>query len=535
MNQCNVDFFGLPHEILLHILKKLDNISVLYSLFGVINKRCDSLLQDNIFTNTLNLLTNSANDNSAPVVDRILDRFCIDILPRIHYSVKHLILESMSMGRILLTGTFPNLTHLNVFNFGQHIALNYFTDQSIFRHIFKHQITELILENCDQDIETILLGEYTENVYAPILAFFENLTHLSIVESSSITEYPPLSICDLPSTTFFSSTLKKLCINVESINDCFHLLDGRLQQLTTLIVQIGFIDNDSPIVHNTNDLPNLKCFSLICYEQTDAYDSQVIPILRRMTYLEKLTLYIRIHNRFTFVDGTNIHKNILIYMPRLHTFSFYIDTEILFNDSVHHLFDNDIQQTFTNIGYNQIACSANCCLNYRAICHVFSLPFIFNRLEKINNRFPNVMFNDVTYLMVADAIPFKYEFFIRIAKAFPSLKYFSIINLTSPSGDFNSNAADNIDSRSYIEYLNLASLDVNYVDDYYIEQFLLDTKTHAPRLTEIKVHFDRLQTVTENFTRDTTRYNCRNIKRLIFEKIMNYPKELYLYFPSLVD
>jgi hypothetical protein len=126
MSLSNVDFSDLPIEILLNILKKLDNIGVLYSLFGVINERFDSLLQDNIFTNTLNLLTNSADDNPS-FLDPMLDRFCIDILPKIHYNVRHLILQSMSMGRILLTGTFPNLTHLKVFNFGQHIALNYFT------------------------------------------------------------------------------------------------------------------------------------------------------------------------------------------------------------------------------------------------------------------------------------------------------------------------------------------------------------------------------------------------------------------------
>ncbi|CAF3049737.1 unnamed protein product, partial [Rotaria sp. Silwood2] len=506
MSQSNVDFSDLPNEILLNILKKLDNIGVLYSLFGVIDERFDSLLQDDIFTNTLNLLTNSADNNSS-LVDPMLDRFCIDILPRIHCNVKHLILESTSMGRIFLTGTFPHVTRLHVFNFGQHIALNYFANESSCQHIFKHQITELILENSDQYDKTILLEEYTQNIYAPILTFFENLIHLSIVESSFIRKYPPLSICNLPPTTFFSSILTKLCINVDSINDCLYLLDGRLKQLTTLIIQIGYIDNDSSIIHNTNDLPNLKCFSLTCYNQTDAYDNRVIPILRRMTYLEKLTLYIRIRNRAIFVDGTNLHTDVLIHMPRLHTFSFYFNTENQFNDSVHPLSDKDIQQTFTNIGYHQIACSVNYCRNYRAICHVFSLPFIFNRLQNITNKFPNIIFNDVTYLMVADAIPFKYEFFIRIAKAFPSLKYFSIINLMSPLWNFNLYTADNIDSLSYIEYLNLISLDVKYVDDYYIEQFLLDTKTYAPRLTEIKVHFDRLQTVTENFTRDATRYN----------------------------
>ncbi len=127
----------------------------------------------------------------------------------------------------------------------------FYLDQSIFQHIFKHQITELILENTDHDNDTRLLEEYTKNVYASILTFFENLTYLSIVGSSSFSEYPPLSICNLPTTTFFSSTLTKLCINVATINDCFHLLDGRLKQLTTLIVQIREINNDSPIVHNS--------------------------------------------------------------------------------------------------------------------------------------------------------------------------------------------------------------------------------------------------------------------------------------------
>jgi hypothetical protein len=82
------------------------------------------------------------------------------------------------------------------------------------------------------------------------LTLFENLTYLSVVNSSSIHNYPALSICNLQSTTLFSSTLTKLCINAATINDCFHLLDGRLKQLTTFIVQIERINNNSPIVDN---------------------------------------------------------------------------------------------------------------------------------------------------------------------------------------------------------------------------------------------------------------------------------------------
>ena len=127
---------------------------------------------------------------------------------------------------------------------------NYFLDESIFRHIFQDQITELILQNNDNNSHERILKDYTEKVYVFILSFFKNLNHLSIIESS-ITDYPPLSICHLPSTTFSSEILTKLCIDVFTFDDCLYLLDGRLKQLTTFIVQIGYIDNDSPIVHNT--------------------------------------------------------------------------------------------------------------------------------------------------------------------------------------------------------------------------------------------------------------------------------------------
>ncbi|CAF4922674.1 unnamed protein product [Rotaria sp. Silwood1] len=98
---------------------------------GTINKQFDIVLQDNIFTNTLNMISKSAtedDDDICSIDDRILDRFCIDILPKIHHNVKHLILESMSMERILLAGNYPNLTSLKLFNFGQNIALNYSLD-----------------------------------------------------------------------------------------------------------------------------------------------------------------------------------------------------------------------------------------------------------------------------------------------------------------------------------------------------------------------------------------------------------------------
>ena len=105
MNQHNVHLLDLPNEILFLILKKLDNVDVLYSLLGINNQRLEIIAQEQIFTNILNFVSISqSTDEISSISDSILDRFCIDILPRIHKNVKSLILESVSMERILRAG-----------------------------------------------------------------------------------------------------------------------------------------------------------------------------------------------------------------------------------------------------------------------------------------------------------------------------------------------------------------------------------------------------------------------------------------------
>ncbi len=119
MSRSNVNLLDLPDEVLLIILRKLNNIDVLYSLLDINNGRLDILAQEKIFSNILNFV----------YIDNIslLDRFSTDILPRIRHNVKYFILEPVFMERILLTTVYPNLTELKLFNFDQQIALKYFT------------------------------------------------------------------------------------------------------------------------------------------------------------------------------------------------------------------------------------------------------------------------------------------------------------------------------------------------------------------------------------------------------------------------
>jgi hypothetical protein len=59
------------------------------------------------------------------------------------------------------------------------------------------------------------------------------------------------------------------------------------------------------------------------------------------------------------------------------------------------------------------------------------------------------------------------------------------------------------------------------------------TVKHLPCLTELTVLNEELRIITNNFTRESTRRNCANVKRLIFRKEIVGSKDFHIYFPSL--
>ncbi|CAF1530959.1 unnamed protein product, partial [Adineta steineri] len=75
------------------------------------------------------------------------------------------------------------------------------------------------------------------------------------------------------------------------------------------------------------------------------------------------------------------------------------------------------------------------------------------------------------------------------------------------------------------EYRHLTVLD---------EQFLNQTKTYVPCLTELMVIYNDLRIITKNFTREETRRNCANIKRLVMSPSLVHSQNFYVYFLSLL-
>ncbi|CAF3315254.1 unnamed protein product [Rotaria socialis] len=108
MNQSSVQLLDLPDEVLLDILKKLDNVDVLYALFGIDNGR-------------LNRTT----------VDSVLDRLFNYILPQIHDNVECLTVEPAFMERILLAAHYPNLTELKINDFQRDNSSRYFAGKEV--------------------------------------------------------------------------------------------------------------------------------------------------------------------------------------------------------------------------------------------------------------------------------------------------------------------------------------------------------------------------------------------------------------------
>jgi hypothetical protein len=248
-----------------------------------------------------------------------------------------------------------------------------------------------------------------------------------------------------------------------------------------------------------------------------------------MSCLEKLTLYLRIKDRDRFIDGAQLENEILVYMPQLHTFTFYIRTYINTDSFIDNLSSQDIQRPFSNIGQQQIAHIVNNIHSEQIVCSIFSIPFTFDRLEDIGNQFPNITFSYVTYLHVQDVLPFSRQFFIRVARAFPLLKTFRIVN-------YESQLLCNLDSSqayAIAEYPHLTYLDMLSTNTGYLEQFLNEKRTYVPCLTKLRIIYDNLRSVTKNFTRKETRRNCAKIKRLLMIVPLVHTKKFYLYFPLL--
>jgi len=111
-------------------------------------------------------------------------------------------------------------------------------------------------------------------------------------------------------------------------------------------------------------------------------------------------------------------------------------------------------------------------------------------------------------------------------------KHFSVSNSSSILSN-QTTADENISRDSIIEYPHLISFDLFRTCTQIIDQFLNENKTRLPRLGHLTIQYEDLRNVTQDFTREATRYNCANVTKLTTYREMVGSKQFHLYFPLL--
>ncbi|CAF1229033.1 unnamed protein product [Rotaria magnacalcarata] len=295
-------------------------------------------LPDEMIINIFNKLSNADVLNSILGANRQLDRLARDTTP----------VDDLDFDLIY------RMIHLS------YVSLNKL-------HILKSTI-EYYNDTTQMNLNT--------NTYTRLFSVCQRLTHLTI-EGKHLRYYSLLPEYALPLTMCSLSTIVKLYVNVRTIDDCLRLLDGRFNQMKILNVIIDSIDTPLLNIDSQYILPNLTKFFFSVCNSTVEYDNVIVPLLRRMTNLETLVLFLLIENRPKFIDGVHLHQEILIHMPRLKKFIFNITT---IDDVVHinyWLKKDDIEETMIfNDGLPYFQCRVDIFKNGIGRCRLCSIPFI---------------------------------------------------------------------------------------------------------------------------------------------------------------
>ena len=273
----------------------------------------------------------------------------------------------------------------------------------------------------------------------------------------------------------------------------------------------------------------MKCFSLTLNHYHIEYANQIISLLQRMINLEELSLFLlalRINE--TYIDGSQLHDDILIYKPELKKFIFSINTAVIMEGNQIQLqSDEDIQNSFIERRYEQVGSYA---FHHRmdnvAHCHVYSLPYQFEHFFNLNNsfHFQHGICDKVRRLTMNDRRPFEHEFFKLTACYFPSLEVLIIYNYQPQQ--------EEIRSSTPIVFPRLILLDLLTTHEGYAEQFLLAKNTRLPCLLDLHITVEALTLLTINFKTDPAHLNCTQIRKLLTNTTpIVRPETFHKFFP----
>ena len=253
-----------------------------------------------------------------------------------------------------------------------------------------------------------------------------------------------------------------------------------------------------------------------------------------MINLEELSLYVIIHRDHTYtslIDGNDLKKDIIHRMSKLKKFVFSIDETLFLEHFDHFPSNEDIECTLKGLEDFHIVFDVDYFPRQnRAQFRMYTNPCQMKYYYRLTNRFSGGLFPFVNDVHLFDEHPFTYEVFRLIALSFPFLQRLTIENRSKQKRK----RAKKSMFITTIQFAHMTHLDLAEAHMDYVELFLDHTKFSLRNSIELCLDYRCLKRVTQNFTRDTTRINCAQVKRLFLCGEPNLPRHLIkTYFPRV--
>ncbi|CAF5177532.1 unnamed protein product, partial [Rotaria magnacalcarata] len=154
--------------------------------------------------------------------------------------------------------------------------------------------------------------------------------------------------------------------------------------------------------------------------------------------------------------------------------------------------------------------------------HIYSLPYRMNVMRAIRSTFSGGLFTNVRAISLPDLFcPFKHKIYDRIAHSFPRLTDLIAFNHKPRNYKPSHEAKKNNQMSSVIVFPHLTHIEICFGNINIAEQLLVDINMLLLHLINLTIPYSCIDEVTEDFTRDATRWNCANIKRLNFNRSCN--------------
>ncbi|CAF3704826.1 unnamed protein product [Rotaria socialis] len=487
MNSLSEDFIqlvDLPDELILIIMNKVKpKVLLLCSIITIGNNRLEKLALDMCHSIDLTF------DYFESPNQFIIPRFYTHVMPCIINNIQSLTLSIQHIPNMITfverycNGTLPNLTYLKIIIGRQNSMTGtpYTLDDCILTNIFN-----------DDDL------------------FFPESIHLTHIR-----------------------------ITLFKFEHCICLLNQLGSQLCSFAVNVMFVSaSDAGIFSKIKSIscPNLKRLTMISFRSIIDYENLFLPVLQRLSNVEYLILLLAIEfKRNTpkhFIDGFDLDKDIISYMPHLCQFHFHIRS-ILPNAS--HVEIDTIRQTFMK-QQQPVDCAIDYFNNNHGQCQIYSLPFIGTRLDFVSNRFPlfdtNKTFSMVTKLLLFDDIqPFESAFFESVSRTLPHLKTLDIMNELEQQEKIET-------TTNNLEFTHLTTLILFDIHLDYAEQLLC--RSHLPSLIELAIDSNILLKIIAQ-DQQQAKGNCSRIGTLLtshpfyhsIDTLRNFfPRDSYVQHPK---